>query len=237
MNRTHLAAAFATLIFSASVEGQLGGAPPQGVAGTSATQLPLSGRNTQGGSVNATQTSVPGTTSSVNALNTTVQVQGPYVGSALSREPFTGKLSLREAVRRGLAFNLGAVGLNNAVRQAHGQAQAARSQLLPNLNGDLREAVQQTDLAALGLRINLPVRGFSFPTVVGPFNYFDLRATLTQNVADMTAVNNYRAAQKLATANEQSAQDAHDLVVLAVGGAYLQTVAAKAASGIGAGAS
>lgn len=222
MNRTYLISGIVTIVFAAPAWAQAGS------TGATAAQLPLSGRSAQGGSVNAAQTPVPGTTSSVNALNTTVQVQGPYAGSTLSPEPFTGKLSLREAVRRGLAFNLGAVGLNQAVRQAHGQARVARSQLLPNLNGDLKETVQQTDLTALGLRINLPIRGFNFPTVVGPFNYFDLRATLTQTVADMTAVNNYRAAQEVAKANTQSVQDARDLVVLAIGGAYLQTVAARA---------
>ena len=35
-----------------------------------------------------------------------------------SRTAFSGKLSLQEAVRRGLEYNLGAVGLSNAVRQA-----------------------------------------------------------------------------------------------------------------------
>ncbi len=94
--------------------------------------------------------------------------------------------------------------------------------MLPNANGDLREVVQQTNLAALGLR--LP----SVPTVVGPFNYFDLRASLTQTVVDLTTLNNYRAAKATHVAAERIGKDARDLVVLAVGGAYLQAVAAKA---------
>jgi outer membrane protein TolC len=193
-------------------------------------QLPLSGRGGQNGSVTPTQTPVPGVTTSVNTLNTTVQVQGPYAGSVsgISKSPFSGKLGLREAVERGLAYNLGSVGLNNAVRQARGQARVARSALMPNLNGALRESVQQTNLSTFGIRIKIPVPGFSFPSIVGPFNYFDLRATLTQTVADMSALNNYRSAQELSRANEQSARDARDLVVLAVGGAYLQAVASKA---------
>jgi outer membrane protein TolC len=202
------------------------GPPPQG---TPAAQLPLSGRGGQGGSVNTTQTPVPGLTSSVNTLNTSIQVQGPYAGSVAGTEkPFSGKLSLREAVSRGLEYNLGTVGVTQAMRQARGQARVARSALLPNVNGYLREAVQQSDLAALGLRITVPIRGFSFPTVVGPFNYYDLRATLTQTVADLTALNNYRSAQELVKANEAALRDARDLVVLAAGGAYLQVQAAEA---------
>src|SRR5262245_19137311 len=81
--------------------------------GSQAAQLPLSGRPAQGGSVTTTQTAVPGTTNSVNTINTTVQVQGPFNGSAASTaaRPFSGKLSLREAVDRGIEFNLGSVGL------------------------------------------------------------------------------------------------------------------------------
>jgi outer membrane protein TolC len=198
--------------------------------GAQANQLPLSGRNSQGGSVTAAESAVPGTTTSVNTINSTVQVQGPYAGSASSvgKLPFSGKLSLREAIDRAVEFNLGSVGLSDAVRQARGQAKIARSALLPNLNATLSETVQQTNLQALGVRFDLPIPGFAPPTVVGPFNYFDLRASLSQTVFDLTARNNYRVAKSISLANELSVADARDLVVLAVGGAYLQIIAAKA---------
>jgi outer membrane protein TolC len=203
-------------------------APAAGSASTAALQLPLSGRAAQSGSVNAAQTPLPGITSSVNTLNSTVQVQGPYSGS-VAHGPLTGKLSLQEAIQRGLQYNLGATGLNLAARQARGQARSARSALLPNLNGNLRETAQQTDLAALGVRSpKIPGLGQLIPNVTPPFNYFDLRATLTQNIADFTALNNYRSAAEIVKANEQYARDARDLVVLAVGGAYLQVLAAQA---------
>src|SRR4029077_4482424 len=113
-----------------------------------------------------------------------------------------------------------------AMRQAHGQTRVARSALLPNISGDFTETEETVNLAAIGVRFNAP--GFSVPTVVGPFNYMDLRARLTQSVADFTARNNYRAAQESQRATQLSAQDARDLVVLATGGAYLQVIAAKA---------
>ena len=193
------------------------------------TQLPLSGRSTQGGTVTATQTAIPGTTNSVNTINPTVQVQGPFAGSAssIAKSPFSGKLSLREAVDRAVEFNLGSVGLTSAVQQSRGQSKIARSVLLPNLNASLSETVQQTNLQALGVRLSLPVPGFSPPTIVGPFNFFDLRASLSQTVLDITARNNYRAAKEVVRANELSVDDARDLIVLAVGGTYLQVIAAK----------
>lgn len=196
---------------------------------TQSSQLPLSGRSGQTGSVAAVESAVPGATTSVNTINPSIQVAGPYAGSASSlRTPFSGRLSLRDAVERAIEYNLGAVGLTQAMRQARGQTKTARSALLPNLTADLSETVQQLDLRAAGVGLNSPLPGFSFPTVVGPFNFFDLRATLSQTVLDLTAWNNYRSAADNLRASEQSAEDARDLVVLAVGGAYLQVISAKA---------
>ncbi len=205
-------------------------APPsgQGQGPTRANQLPLSGRSGQSGSVTATESPVPGTTTSVNTINPTVQVQGPYSGSAAGKMPFSGKLSLHDAIERGLQYNLGAVGIAQAVQQAHGETRVARSALLPNLNGNLSETVEQLNLQVVGLRFKSPIPGFSIPSVVGPFNYFDLRASLSQTVVDLTAWNNYRSATENLRANQLSGKDARDLVVLAVGGAYLQVITAAA---------
>ena len=197
-------------------------------AGPAALVLPASGRTNQGGSVAAAEQPVPGTTTSVNTLNPSVQISGPYSGSTRSTTamPFSGKLSLREALERGLAYNLGAVGLAQTVRQTSAQVTVARSALLPNINGNLSETVVQNNLAAMGLRISVP--GFHIPTIVGPFNYFALQATLSQTVANLTAIDNYRSARATARASQYSLQDARDLIALAVGGAYLQVLAAQA---------
>jgi outer membrane protein TolC len=127
-------------------------------------------------------------------------------------------LTLRDAIRRGLANNLGSIGPNNTLRQVQGQSRVARSGLLPNLSGQLREQFQQTNLAAFGF--NFP----NVPTIVGPFNYFDLRATLQQTVADLSTLNNYRASKANIEAASQTLRDARDIVVLNVAGAYLQVL-------------
>jgi len=87
--------------------------------------------------------------------------------------------------------------------------------------------VEQLDLAASGLGMR-SIGGFSAPTIVGPFNLFDARASLTQTVLDLTALNNYRAAKEVSRANELTEDDARDLVVLAVGATYLQVIASRA---------
>jgi outer membrane protein TolC len=194
-----------------------------------ATQLPLSGRAGNSGSVTAIEAPIAGTTNSVTTINPSVQIQGPYTGSSSStaKLPFAGKLSLRDAVERGLNFNLGATNLNRAVRQAQGQSEIARSALLPNVSGYLAESLQQANLAAEGLRIHIPIPGFTFPTTVGPYNNIDLRGNVTQSVVDLTAWNNFRASSESVHAAQFSARDARDAVVLAVCGEYLQIIATR----------
>src|SRR3954466_13476962 len=93
---------------------------PSPVSGSRAAQLPLSGRTAQAGSVVPVQTPLPGGVTSVNTINSTVQVQGAYQGSVPSGtfSATPTPLSLDEAVRRGLQYNLGTVGLENSIRQA-----------------------------------------------------------------------------------------------------------------------
>ena len=179
-------------------------------ASSTAVQLPLSGRTSETGSVGTTQSVVnPGGTNSVNFINSSVNVQGPYFGSIPTGQA-TGlilPLSLEEAIRRGLEYNLGTFGFTQSIRQARGERYVVRSNLLPNFNANLREVVQQIDLRALGFPGGkIP----GVPTIVGPFNYFDLRGTLTQTVADLTALRNYRAAGQIEKAAILSAKDAAD---------------------------
>src|SRR5688572_20783791 len=107
-------------------------ASAQGSVPAQATPLPLSGRAAQGGSVAATQSTVPGATTSVNTASPTVQVQGPFAGSiaGMAKRPLAGGLTLRDAVQRGLEYNLGTVSLSQYVTQARSQRAIARSALL-----------------------------------------------------------------------------------------------------------
>ncbi len=223
-----LAAFAVAMMFVAPAFAQLG--PPAGSSqGSQAVQLPLSGRTAQSnGTVKTSEQPAPSTTATVNTLNPNLNVQGAYLGSTpgVANMPFAGKLSLPEAIKRGLAYNLGRTGATEALRQSQGQNKVTRSALLPNLNGTINEDVQTTDLRAQGFRFSFP--GFSIPAVIGPFNYIDLRAHVSQSLFDWTAINNYRATSDVARANLYSAQDARELVELAVGGAYLQAIAAKA---------
>ncbi len=172
-----------------------------------------------------TETAVPGTTASVNAINPAVSVSGSYGGSINSTGvmPFSGKLSLAEAIRRGTAYNLGAVGSVQGLRQARGQARSVRSALLPQISADVNDTEETFNLRSLGFNFSSP--GFTLPNVVGPFNVMDARGRVSQSVLNFTAINNYRSARELVRANNFSTKDAEDLVVLAIAGTYLQALA------------
>jgi outer membrane protein TolC len=201
--------------------------PPAG-AGERAIQLPLSGRTGEPGAVATVQNPVPGGVQSVNTLSSSVEVQGAYQGSVLIMKERGAllELSLADAIRRGLESNLGPVGYQNAIRQARAQRQQAYSALLPNISGYALATEEQINLASLGFSFHFP--GFSIPTIIGPFHYVDLRAQLTQNVVNLTTLRNYRASDRAMKATEFSAQDARDLVALAVTGAYLSVISASA---------
>ena len=134
-------------------------------------------------------------------------------------------LTLREAIQRGLTYNLRVVGLMHAAEQARGRETIAKSVLMPNLTGDFGASEQQTNLAAMGLRLNVP--GVLFDDVVR-FSVIDLRARLSQTIYNQASIDTYRAAGETARANELSVDDSRDLIVLSVGGAYLETLAARA---------
>jgi len=91
--------------------------------------------------------------------------------------------------------------------------------LLPSVDASIKEADMQVDLPAEGLRIP------GFPTIIGPFGFTDLRASLSWSLVDIQSLHNYLAARHNFAAAQLSAQDARELVVLTVGNAYLLALA------------
>ena len=117
-------------------------------------------------------------TSSGSATSVSVSIpqsvtQNGYTGSVPVTQPTPGVLSISflDAIDRGLKQNLGLLLSEDNTISARGEKWKELSNLLPNLKATGQEVAQQTSLSALGLR--LPI----FPRVIGPFNYFDLRAS------------------------------------------------------------
>lgn len=156
------------------------------------------------------------------------QSQNPYSGSVPS-SPVPGvlKLTLQGAIDRGLKQNLGQLLASADVQSARGQRWQQLSALLPHVSASPYIDVSQVNLKEFGFSFPaLP--GVSVPTIVGPFSYFDARASLTQNLFDWKAVEGERAATQRLQSSEHTYKDARDLVVLAVGYNYLLAIADEA---------
>jgi len=143
--------------------------------------------------------------------------QGSISTGEVSPQPLD--LTLDDAMQRGLRNNLGIILNGTQVAGARGQRLSELQGLLPEVDFKAQESVEQVDLAAEGLRIP------GFPTIIGPFGFTDLRASLTWSLVDVTSLRNYLAARHSFTSAQLSAQDARDLVVLTVGNAYLLVIA------------
>jgi len=148
---------------------------------------------------------------------TSTDYQGSVTKGAASAQVID--LSLDDAIQRGLQSNLGIIlsGTNTAGARAARLSQL--QSLLPGIDFTAKEAAQQTDLPAEGLRIP------GFPKIIGPFGYTDVRASLTWSLVDIQSLRDYLAARHNFAAAQLSAADARDMVVLTVGNAYLLVLA------------
>jgi outer membrane protein TolC len=150
--------------------------------------------------------------------------QSPFSGSVAQGKitPEALPLTFQDAIDLGLKNNLGVLIQSYSTIAARGQKWKELSALLPNVTAGVSENAAQQNLAALGL--NLP----GFPTIIGPYGYFDARVYATQSVLNLKALNRERGASDDERAAHLSYKDARDLVVLATGNAYLQALSGAA---------
>jgi outer membrane protein TolC len=140
--------------------------------------------------------------------------------------PGVMQLSLQDAIDRGLRQNLGLLLSRADIRSARGQRWEQLSALLPHVTAAPYVAESKTNLGQAGLSGLAGV--FHLSPSVGPFSYFDARATVSQSLFDWQSINATRAATQNVKSADYTFQDAHDIVVLAVGYTYLQAIADEA---------
>jgi outer membrane protein TolC len=158
--------------------------------------------------------------------------QNPFLGSNPEEKvsPEVLQIDFKDAIDRGLRTNLGALLAGDRTETARGERWKELAELLPNLQARLQENVQNLSLAALGFNklfpLFAPAGTTSFPAVIPAFNYFDARASLSQSIFSYKNLEKERAASESLKASQLSYKDARELVVLSVGNAYLQAIAA-----------
>lgn len=157
------------------------------------------------------------------------QRQNPFLGSVPS--PNTGtriELSLKEAMERGLRYNLGLVEAQQASADVRAQRLRALSALLPQLSADARQGYENLSYREIGVKLP-PLPGLpSLPATSGAFGYQDARVNLAQTIYNGELSNQLRARRLDEQASTLTVQDARDVVVFAVGTAYLQAIASAA---------
>jgi outer membrane protein TolC len=150
---------------------------------------------------------------------------GPFLGGVptgdATAEPLS--LSISDAINRALKYNLGLLLAEQGIDSARAARWRTLAELLPNVNGRVTEARQVVNLAAFGFPLPSGI-----PSIVGPFNTFDARVTLSQSILDFKALNDSRAGMHNLTAAQYDYRGARDLVVLVATISYAQALAASA---------
>ncbi|HEX8180297.1 MAG TPA: TolC family protein [Pyrinomonadaceae bacterium] len=187
--------------------------------GQQPTQAPDSNRAGQsGGSLQTRPTSV-----------VTGGLTVPGAAQVTTGGPAT--LSLAQALQLALQNNLTTLLARERRREAEGLQQEARAGLLPNISGAAYQASLTQNLAALGFQPG------TFPgiarTFIGPFNNFDARARLVQNIFDLSALKNYRAGRAGVRVAEFEEQLAREQVATGTALTYLEALRAERAVAAG----
>ncbi|MGA2425908.1 MAG: TolC family protein [Terriglobales bacterium] len=168
-------------------------------------------------------------TSQVQISQVETSAQNPVFGSVPEAKPTPGVLPLTfsDAIERALRQNLAGLLSEYNTIEARGEKWQQLSDLLPNVSADVQEERQKESLQALGFSGSL-FPGVTLPRVIGPFSYFDARASATQRVFDWKSIQKYRSSVIGENVAKFNLKDARDLVVLVTGNAYLLAIAGAA---------
>jgi outer membrane protein TolC len=166
---------------------------------------------------------------STNPSALATQSLNPYLGSVPGGRLVPGelKLTLHDAIQRGLEFNLGLVESNQAGAAARAERARAFSALLPQISARAQQSFEQLSLDSIGLRVPAQA-GFRLPPTTGAFGYSEARISLRYSAFDPALIANYKARRAAESASALSTRDSRDVVVLAVGTAYFQVVSSEA---------
>jgi len=182
-----------------------------------------SGASLEAGSISTPRTINPAA-NSTNPSASAGQRQNPFLGSVPSGTATTETidLSLQDAVERGLRSNLGAIENQASLRQSDAQRMRALANMLPNVSALVRQNLDRLSRAALGLKIP------GLPSSTGEFAYQEGYIAVSDNGLNIDSLLRLRSARRAVEATRFGLDDAREVIVLAVGTAYLQVEASEA---------
>ena len=167
--------------------------------------------------------------STTNPSAQAAQTQNPYLGSVAEKATGTTlMLSMRDAIGRGLRYNLGLIESNQASADVRAGRLRALAVLLPQVSIDGRQAFENDSLKEIGLKLP-PIPGVpGLPSTTGGFGYQDVRVNLTQSLYSAELRRRYEAQKNAEQASRFTIKDSRDVVVFVVGTAYAQAIASAA---------
>jgi outer membrane protein TolC len=126
-------------------------------------------------------------------------LSGAANGIAVADEPGAGlpevRLSLRDAIQAAIDNNVNVRLLKERIAAAQAQADVSLGALLPNVSGYVNGRNQTVNLAAFGLPADR-LSGLGLTrSVTEPFEVYDARATLVQNIFSLSLIQRWRAAR------------------------------------------
>lgn len=149
-------------------------------------------------------------------------------GQTPAGSPQPLRLTLNRAVEVAMEDNARVRIAGEAAQQADSRVSQARAALLPNVDGHVSYANQTRNLEAFGLGITASALGIPFPTLVGPFNVFDVRAGGSQTIVDLSAIRRYQASKAARGAARHQVDATAEEAAAAVAYAYLAALRAEA---------
>ena len=114
------------------------------------------------------------------------------------------------------------------IQQAEMRRIESRGDLLPDLESSVNDQRETENLHAFGFNFKIPIAGFAFPTIVGPFSVFDARATASQTVLDFAAIDRYKASKVNVAAAKADFDATRNQVSDQIARAYLACLRADA---------
>jgi outer membrane protein TolC len=113
-----------------------------------------------------------------------------------------------------------------ALKQAKERSAESRAALLPDVESSIAYQSRTENLAAMGLRIVVPIPGFQIPNFVGPFSTMDARLTASQSVFDFSSIRRFQASRSGVSAAQKDVETSQEQVSALVARAYLTAIKA-----------
>lgn len=140
------------------------------------------------------------------------------------------RLSLRDAIQAAIDNNVNVQLLKERIAAAQAQADTSLGALLPNVSGFVNGRNQTVNLAAFGLPADRLAGLGLTRSVTEPFEVYDARATLVQNIFSLSLIQRWRAAKTGVNVAGLEAEVTKRDVMATVGLLYIEALRADEAS-------